>query len=114
MGVSKKLQVKIQKRTQKKKTLKEFLLTEISKERKIANTRAQLIKKASANYPSSTQQSVYQCLKKLVGDGLIKGKSPRGGTRGGYHHFCLPREKIVYTLKESQSGYKSEARLVSL
>ena len=114
MGVSKKLGVKTQKKTQKKKTLKEFLLTEISKERKIANTRAQLIKKASANYPSSTQQSVYQCLKKLVGDGLIRGKSSRGGTRGGYHHFCLPGVKIVYICKELQSGYKSEARLVSL
>tara|TARA_B100000963_G_scaffold323773_1_gene308826 strand:- start:415 stop:744 length:330 start_codon:yes stop_codon:yes gene_type:complete len=109
MGVSKKPRVKTQ-----KKTLKEFLLTEISKKRKIAISRAQLIQKASANHPSSTQQSVYQCLKKLVGNGLVKGKSPGGGTRGGYHHFCLPREKIVYTCKELQSGYKSEARLVSL
>ena len=109
MGVSKKLGVKTQ-----KKTLKEFLLTEISKKRKIAISRAQLIQKTSASHPSSTQQSVNQCLKKLVGNGLVRGKSPRGGTRGGYHHFCLPGVKIVYTCKELQSGYKSEARLVSL
>ena len=95
-------------------TLTEFLLKEIGKSRKSPISRSQLIKKCKEIRKKSTERSVYNCLKRLVDENLVIGRSPRGGTRGGYYHFCLKKDnlKIVYSLEYLKGGYKQKVKLV--